>query len=98
MAKEYPSSEGYIDHLVSTGQARHFMGETDGTETDENDWIYTLLDWLHLDDRQTILFEAIGAGHTIADASRMAGESPSWGRDTLRNIRNRVSPTELPNE
>lgn len=89
MRREFPATNEYIDYLTSSGKARPLHSDT--PPTDENDWIYDVIEGLDLDERQADFLRAIGAGHTIADAARLVGRTPRWGRNILRTIRSRAS-------
>lgn len=88
MRRETPASHQYIDYLLAKDRARPLYPEVG--ETDENDWVHELIARMSLTDDQMSFLDAIGAGHTVAGASRLVGKSPRWGRVTLHRIRRRA--------
>lgn len=93
---ELPFQNDLIDHLVSSGDAAVLWPQLDdgardeGAERAEN-LISGLVALMGGGEAERVFLEALSAGHTQADAARVAGRTPRWGARTAARLRDCAS-------
>lgn len=84
---ESPFSNEWIEDMLNSGRAAQLWPSHERQDTSK-DWVHALLATLGLSDQELDFFGAVAAGHTTADAARLAGRGPRWGRKLLARVRN----------
>ncbi len=87
---ESPFSNEWIEDMLNSGRATQLWPAHE--RATDKDWIHSLLATLELSERELDFFSAVAAGHTTADASRLAGRKPRWGRKLLAHVRQELGP------
>jgi hypothetical protein len=92
----YPNS--YIEHVRIQRKEWQESAEDEyfREEPEDKSWITHAILSLGLRDDQIAFLGHVSRGETVANASRMAGHIPSWGRDLLRRIREELDPAICP--